>query len=110
MASAPEPRQERPTEDPTGDGEPSVETDFHRDDKLPTSAETIDETESMRIQIEKARRLVSMELDLAEMRRQLAENNLEITEAQLDLAESQIEQLKAENDRLRKENEGLRGR
>ncbi len=110
MAVAPQPRQERPIESSTRDGEPLGETDIHRDSKLLTSAEPIDETESMRILIEKARRLVSIELDLAEMRRQLAEDTLKITEAQLELAESQIEQLKSENEQLREENERLQGR
>ena len=72
------------------------------------SAEPIAESDSMRIQIEKARRLVALELDLAELRRRLAENNLRITEAQFELAERQIEQLKAENERLRAENQDLR--
>lgn len=58
---------------------------------------------------EKARRLVALELDLAETRRRTAEDNLRITEAQLELAESQIEDLKAENERLRREVEELRG-
>jgi hypothetical protein len=104
----PEQSMATPIEYPTGDGEPPVETDVHRDTTHPTSAEPGAETESMRTQIEKARRLVSMELDLADMRRQLAENNLAITEAQLELAERQIEQLKVENERLREENEELR--
>ncbi len=57
----------------------------------------------------RARRLVELELDLAETRRRIAEDNLKITEAQLELAERQIADLKAENDRLRREIEGLRG-
>ena len=71
--------------------------------KLPTIAEELDGAEMMRVQIEKARRLVAAELDLAEMRRQVAESNVALTEAQLELAETQIEQLKAENARLRQE-------
>ena len=75
--------------------------------KLPTIAEELDGAETMRVQIEKARRLVAVELDLAEMRRQVAENNATLTQAQLELAETQIEELKAENDRLRQEIEFL---
>jgi hypothetical protein len=60
--------------------------------------------------LERARRLVALELDLAETRRRLAEDNLQITEAQLELAERQIEDLKAENERLRREIDELRGR
>jgi hypothetical protein len=67
------------------------------------------ETESFRDHLEKARRLVALELDLAETRRQLAEDNLKITEAQLELAERELEGLKAENERLRREIEALRG-
>ena len=78
--------------------------------KLPTVAEELDGAETMRVQIEKARRLIAAELDLAETRRRLAEQNLEITEAQLELAERQIEELKAENECLRREIEGLRQR
>ena len=59
--------------------------------------------------LEKARRLVALELDLAETRRGLAEDNLRITEAQLELAEEEIARLKAENERLRREIEDLRG-
>jgi Uma2 family endonuclease len=69
--------------------------------KLPTVAEDLDGAETMRVQIEKARRLIAAELDLAEMRRQVAESNVALTEAQLELAETQIEQLKSENDRFR---------
>jgi len=78
--------------------------------KLLTAREHADEAESMRVQIEKARRLVAAELELADMRRLLTDSNLTITEAQLDLAELQIEQQKAEIQRLRDENAGLRGR
>jgi hypothetical protein len=60
--------------------------------------------------LEGARRLVALELDLAETRRRLAEQNLAITEAQLALAEEQLEELKAENERLRREIAELRGR
>ena len=99
-----------PLEDPTEPGEPPVETARERRPELPASTESIAEDELIRIAIEKARRLVSIELDLAEMRLHLAEKNLEITEAQLALAEQQIDQLKAENERLREEIQGLRDR
>jgi hypothetical protein len=59
--------------------------------------------------LERARRLVALELDLAETRRRLAEDNLKITEAQLELAEREIDELRAENERLRRELETLRG-
>jgi Uma2 family endonuclease len=78
--------------------------------KLPTIREEIAEAESMQAQIEKARRLVAAELDLAEMQRQLAANNLKLTEAQLGLAEAELEQVKSENERLRSENEALNRR
>ncbi len=58
----------------------------------------------------RARRLVTLELDLAETRRRLAEDNLKITEAQLELAERELADLKAENECLRGEIEELRGR
>jgi hypothetical protein len=58
--------------------------------------------------LEKARRLVALELDLAETRRRLAEDNLKITEAQLELAERELAKVKAENERLRRELEALR--
>lgn len=59
--------------------------------------------------IEKARRLVALELDLAETRRRLAEDDLRITEAQLELAEERIRHLEAENGRLRRDLEAARG-
>ncbi len=59
-------------------------------------------------QLERARRLVALELDLAETCRRVAEDNLRISEAQLELAERQIEELKAENERLRREIADLR--
>ena len=68
------------------------------------------EDASFREQLEKARRLVALELELAETRRQVAESNLKITEVQLELAERQIEDLKAENERLRREVEALLAR
>jgi Uma2 family endonuclease len=77
---------------------------------LPTIGEAVSEAKTMQAQIEKARRLVAMELELAEMRRQLAENDLKLTEAQLELAETQLEELKAEIERLRQEKEALRHR
>jgi hypothetical protein len=67
------------------------------------------EIESFHDHLEKARRLVALELDLAETRRRLAEDNLRITEAQLELAERELEELKVENERLRRELEDLRG-
>jgi Uma2 family endonuclease len=78
--------------------------------KLPTIGEEMTEVESMRVHIEKARRLVAAELDLAETRRQLVENNLKITEGQLELTQTQLDQVMAENQRLRQENEALRRR
>jgi chromosome segregation ATPase len=66
------------------------------------------EADSFRDHLEKARRLVALELDLAETRRRLAEDNLKITEAQLELAEREIEALKAENERLCREIQALR--
>jgi Uma2 family endonuclease len=78
--------------------------------KLQTPREQLDEAEAMRAQIEKARRLVAAELELADLRRQLAENNLKLTEAQLELAETQIEQVRAEKERLRREHEALNRR
>ena len=76
--------------------------------EVPTTTEPIAEADWMRAILEKARRLVAFELDLAETRRVLAENNVKITEAQLEMAEQEIEQLKAENERLLKENAYLR--
>jgi hypothetical protein len=67
------------------------------------------EAESFSDQLEQARRLVALELDLAETRRRLAEDNLRITEAQLELAERELEEIKAENERLRREIKALRG-
>lgn len=67
------------------------------------------EAEAFHAAHEKARRLVALELDLAETRRRLAEDNLAITEAQLALAEREIEGLRAENERLRRQIEELRG-
>jgi hypothetical protein len=67
------------------------------------------EAESFRAGLERARRLVALELDLAESRRRVVEDSLKITEAQLELAEQEIEELKAENERLRWEIAGLRG-
>jgi hypothetical protein len=64
--------------------------------------------ESSHDPLERARRLVALELDLAETRRRLAEDALKITEAQLELAERELEELKAENERLRREIEELR--
>jgi chemotaxis protein histidine kinase CheA len=93
MAKAPQPRGDHPIEFPAGDGQPINEQAA--------------EAESMRVQFEKARRLVAMELELAEMRCQVAESSLKLTEAQLELAERQIEQLKAENERLQQERDAL---
>jgi hypothetical protein len=67
------------------------------------------EAESSRDHLERARRLVALELDLAETRRRLAEDSLRITEAQLELAERELAEVKAENERLRREIEEFRG-
>ena len=75
--------------------------------KLTTPREVAAEADSMRDQIEKARRFNRMEVELAAMRRQVAENNLLLTEAQLELAEAQLEEIKAENERLRREIDAL---
>jgi hypothetical protein len=66
------------------------------------------EDDSSRDPLERARRLVALELDLAETRRRLAEDALKITEAQLELAERELEELRAENEHLRREIEELR--
>jgi hypothetical protein len=92
----PEADEDNPQRDPAGE--------------TPADSQSADEAELMRTHLEKARRIVALELELAELRRQLAENNLRITEAQLELAETQIEQLKVENERLRRENDELRSR
>jgi hypothetical protein len=68
------------------------------------------EDESFQIIIDKARRLVAAELEIAQMRSQILESNLKITEAQLELAERQLDQLIAENQRLQQENEVLKRR
>ena len=96
MAPTPGASQEGDTESPALEGR----ADESRQDP---------EAESFRDHLEKARRLVALELDLAETRRRLAEDNLKITEAQLELAERELEELKAENERLRREIEALRG-
>jgi hypothetical protein len=87
---------------------PSEEKEIPQDmgGQLPPSPED----ESFQITIEKARRLVAMELDLAQTRGQLLESNLKITEAQLELAERQLDQLIAENQHLRQENDALKRR
>ena len=77
--------------------------------KRPTVRKEIEEAEGFGDHLEKARRLMSLELDLAETRRRVAEDNLKITEAQLALTEREVEELKAENERLRREIEALRG-
>jgi hypothetical protein len=88
------------------------EQDFpcETDRQLPSSPEESAEDESFESTIEKARRLIAIELDLAQMRGQLLEGNLKITEAQLELAERQLDQLVAENQQLRQENDSLRRR
>jgi hypothetical protein len=68
------------------------------------------EDDPFQIAIDKARRLVAAELDIAHTRSQILESNLKITEAQLELAERQLDQLIAENERLRQENESLKRR
>ncbi len=96
MVADPERHQERPVD----------ERDIPQDmgGQFPSSLED----ESFQITMEKARRLVAAELDLAQTRSQLLASNLKITEAQLELAERQLDQLIAENDRLRQENESLK--
>ncbi len=111
MASAPRRPEEHHGESPHSDrkpaGEANVPSDAVRD---PTTACAEDaEAESFRDQLEKARRLVALELDLAETRRRLAEQNLEISEARLELAERELAEINAENERLRREIEALRG-
>jgi hypothetical protein len=66
------------------------------------------EADSFGDHLERARRLVALELDLAETRRRLAEDSLKITEAQLELAERELEEMRAENERLRREIAELR--
>jgi hypothetical protein len=109
---APEPRsEEHPAESRASGGSPGTEAEV-----LPDAAgyrgaipDANPEVGSFHDHLEKARRLVALELDLAETRRRLAEDNLRITEAQLELAERELEELKAENERLRREIEVLRG-
>jgi hypothetical protein len=90
-------------------GDRRADDDQTRQESRPDPSATHDDAESgaFREHLEKARRLVALELDLAETRRRVAEANLQITEAQLELAEQQIEELKAENERLRREIEDL---
>jgi hypothetical protein len=102
MAEEPQRRDEGPI------GEQDVLPETGR--QLPTSPEELAEDVSFPIAIEKARRLVAAELDLAQTRAQLLESNLKITEAQLELAERQLDQLIAENQCLRQENEALKRR
>ncbi len=66
------------------------------------------EASAFREAIEKARRLVALELDLAETRRRLAEDSLRIAEAQLALAEERIRDLEEKNDRLQRDLEAAR--
>jgi hypothetical protein len=111
MATTPRRREGRPIEDPAGDCQPMGETDPPREaptDRIPeqtppNAGEETSEARTMQALIEKARRFVTAELELAEMRRQVAETNVALTEAQLQLAETQIEELKAENERLRQQ-------
>jgi hypothetical protein len=102
MAADPQRREE------TLIGEQDVprETEQQHQSSLEASAED----ESFRFAMEKARRLIAIELDLAQMRAELLESNLTITEAQLELAERQLDQLVAENQHLRQENDALRRR
>jgi hypothetical protein len=111
MTTAPQRPEERPVESSHADRRPAggaeIASDAVRD---PTAVHAEDpEAESCRNHLDKARRLVALELDLAETRRRLAEQNLEITEAQLELAERELEEVKAENERLRREIAALRG-
>jgi len=98
MDADPQRREERPTEE--------------RDDPQELRRQLLPnpEDESIQFAIEKARRLVAAELDIAHTRSHILDSNLKITEAQLELAERQLDQLIAENDRLRQENESLKRR
>jgi hypothetical protein len=110
---APEPRSEgRPIGSPAAGGQPGDEAEVPPDaEGCPAALPDADpEARSFHDHLAMARRLVALELDLAETRRRLAEDNLGITEAQLELAERELEELKAENQRLRRELEALRGR
>jgi hypothetical protein len=110
MAPSPRASEERPEESPIGDGRTS-EDEIRPETGPDPSAILHDDAEAgaFRDHFEKARRLVALELDLAETRRRLAEDNLKITEAQLQLAERELEVLRAENESLRREIEALRG-
>jgi hypothetical protein len=111
MTTAPRRPEERPIDSPHPDGRPAGEAEIASDAvRDPTAVHAEDpEAESFRDHLDKARRLVALELDMAETRRRLAEQNLEITEAQLELAERELEGLKVENERLRREIAALRG-
>ena len=102
MAADPQPREQRPSETTAI----PQQTGLH----LAPGLDEIAEGESGRIAMERARRLVAAELDIAETQRRLLESNLKITEAQLELAERQLDQLAAENQQLRQENQVLRDR
>jgi hypothetical protein len=109
MAQEPRP-EEHPIEPHAAGGQSGNEAEVPPDAEGSPAAIRDDDPEvrSFHDHLERARRLVALELDLAETRRQLAEDNLRITEAQLELAERELEELKAENDRLRREIEALR--
>ena len=109
MAPSPRESEERLEESPVEDRRPG--DDEIRPESGPDPSASHDDAEAgvFRDHLERARRLVALELDLAETRRRLAEDNLKITEAQLELAEREIEELKAENERLRREIEEFRG-
>jgi hypothetical protein len=101
--------QEGPAGSPDASDGPAGEADSRA---WPDPAQTLcgdAEAESFRAGLERARRLVALELDLAETRRRVAEDSFKITEAQLALAERELEDLKAENERLRREIADLRG-
>jgi hypothetical protein len=109
MAPSPREGEESPAESPAGErpaGEDEIRPESEPD---PSTIHNDAEAGSFRDHLERARRLVALELDLAETRRRLAEDNLKITEAQLELAERELEEVKAENERLRQEIAELRG-
>jgi hypothetical protein len=109
MAPSPRGSEEHPAESSAEDrraGEDEIRPESEPD---PSTFRDDAEAGAFRDHLERARRLVALELDLAETRRRLAEDNLKITEAQLALAEREIEALRAENEGLRREIQALRG-
>jgi hypothetical protein len=111
MSPAPRRPDEHPVGSPHAEGRATSGSEIPPD--AGHDATTVDPEEPeagvFQDQFEKARRLIALQLDVAEARRQLAEASLKITEAQLALAEKELEELKAENEQLRREIEALRG-